>query len=98
MRLLFRTCGLLALAFATGAKGQASPPAARAVRPATAVEEVVVTAQTPPTQALIDRKVYSVASDLQATSGSAAEVLNTVPSVAVDADGNVSLRGDSNVT
>jgi outer membrane receptor protein involved in Fe transport len=98
MSILFRASALVAVAFAMQARAQAAPPAARTVRPATAVEEVVVTAQTPPTQALIDRKVYSVASDLQATSGSAAEILNTVPSVAVDADGNVSLRGDSNVT
>jgi outer membrane receptor protein involved in Fe transport len=95
---LYRACGLLTLALATQARAQAGPPAPRAARPATSVEEVVVTAQAPPTQALIDRKVYTVAGDLQATSGSAAEILNTVPSVAVDADGNVSLRGDSNVT
>jgi outer membrane receptor protein involved in Fe transport len=96
MSILFRASALVALAFATQSQAGASPD--RTARPTTAVEEVVVTAQTPPTQALIDRKVYSVASDLQATSGSAAEILNTVPSVAVDADGNVSLRGDGNVT
>jgi outer membrane receptor for ferrienterochelin and colicin len=47
---------------------------------------------------MIDRKVYNVASDLQTVTGTAADILNTVPSVDVDADGNVSLRGDSKVT
>lgn len=61
-------------------------------------QSVVVTAQKTPVQTLIDRKVYSIASDLQSTSGTAADVLNELPSVEVDADGNVSLRGDSNVT
>ena len=59
---------------------------------------MVVIGEAPKAQTLIDRKVYTVTSDLQATSGSAADVLNNVPSVSVDADGNVSLRGDGNVT
>lgn len=63
-----------------------------------AVGEVVVTARKPDTQILLDRKVYNVSHDLQSTAGSAADVLNNLPSVAVDMDGGVSLRGDSNVT
>jgi outer membrane receptor protein involved in Fe transport len=61
-------------------------------------ETVVVTGEHPANQTLIDRKVYAVSNDLQSTFGSAADVLNNVPSVTVDADGNVSLRNDSNVT
>jgi outer membrane receptor protein involved in Fe transport len=59
---------------------------------------VVVTGQRAAAETLIDRKVYTVASDLQATTGVAADVLNNVPSVAVDVDGNITLRGDGNVT
>ena len=66
--------------------------------PAGTVQGVVVTGHRPPVQTLIDRKVYTITGDLQSTSGSAADVLNQVPSVEVDADGNVTLRGDSNVT
>lgn len=45
----------------------------------------------------IDRKVYNVGKDLQSTSGSAADLLQNVPSVQVDIDGNVALRGNQNV-
>lgn len=45
----------------------------------------------------IDRRTYSVAHDLQATSGSVGDVLRNLPSVEVDVLGNLSLRGDANV-
>lgn len=43
----------------------------------------------------IDRKVYQVDMDLTAKSGSASEVLQNVPLVQVDLDGNVSLRNST---
>lgn len=45
----------------------------------------------------IDRQVYDVKSDVNASNGSAADALGNVPSVAVDPDGTVSLRGSTNV-
>ena len=45
----------------------------------------------------IDRQVYDVKSDVSSTNGTAADALNNVPSVAVDPDGSVTLRGSSNV-
>lgn len=45
----------------------------------------------------IDRKVYNVGKDIQSATGSASDLLANVPSVQVDIEGNVSLRGDSNV-
>jgi outer membrane receptor protein involved in Fe transport len=77
--------------------GAAEAQDSKAGSPA-AVSGVVVTAGTAPAQTRIDRQVYSVTRNLQATSGTAADVLNDIPSVAVDPDGNVSLRGDANVT
>lgn len=64
-----------------------------------AVEGVTVTASSgvgPQTR--IDRQVYSVARDLQSSSGTAADILSEIPSIDVDPDGNVTLRGDANVT
>ncbi len=45
----------------------------------------------------IDRKVYNVGKEISSTSGSASDLLQNVPSVGVDIDGNVSLRGSENV-
>jgi len=61
------------------------------------VETIVVTSEKLPVETLIDRKVYSVASDVQSTFGTLSDILNVIPSVDVDPDGIVSLRGDSNV-
>ncbi|MDB5749089.1 MAG: TonB-dependent receptor [Massilia sp.] len=45
----------------------------------------------------IDRQVYDVKSDAASSTDSVGDALNKVPSVAVDADGTVTLRGRSNV-
>lgn len=94
---------LLALAAApTAALAQqppqrpATPPPARPAE--RTVGEVVVTAQAPAVQTSIDRRSYSVAGDLQAQTGSLADALRNVPSLEVDIQGNVSLRGDRDVT
>jgi outer membrane cobalamin receptor len=77
----------------------AEPAMAQAAKPAPAAPStIVVTAQPAKSQALLDRQVYVVSGDLQSTTGSAADVLNLVPSVDVNPDGGVALRGDSNVT
>ncbi len=70
----------------------AAPPGA-----APEVETIVVTSEKLKVETLIDRKVYSVASDVQSTFGSLSDILSIIPSVDVDPDGLVSLRGDSNV-
>ncbi|WP_419252215.1 TonB-dependent receptor domain-containing protein [Caulobacter sp. ErkDOM-YI] len=64
----------------------------------TAVEGVVVTSDSTAMRTSIDRRSYSVANDLSARTGSIADALRNVPSVEVDVQGNVSLRGDPNVT
>ena len=64
----------------------------------TAVEGVTVKADPNATRIEIDRRSYSIANDLQATTGSIADALRNVPSVEVDVQGNVSLRGNSGVT
>ncbi len=59
---------------------------------------VIVQGKTADVVKRIDRRVYRTGSDIQSSTGSAADVLNDIPSVDVDADGNVSLRGDGKVT
>ena len=54
--------------------------------------------QTRDYKSTIDSKSYSLGRDLQKDSGSVAEVLSHVPGVQVTPDGEVSLRGDADVT
>jgi outer membrane receptor protein involved in Fe transport len=65
---------------------------------AATVGDVVVTGRTTDIRSSIDSQSYSVADDLQSATGTLADSLRGVPSVEVDPDGNVSLRGDANVT
>lgn len=61
-------------------------------------DEVEIVAESNLLRTSIDKKVYSVGDDLSSQGGGATDVLNNIPSVEVDNDGNISLRGNSNVT
>ncbi|SEA22708.1 TonB-dependent receptor domain-containing protein [Pedobacter hartonius] len=63
----------------------------------TALKEVSVTAKKAPIQLGIDKKVFSVDQSLVSEGGSASDLLTNVPSVQIDVDGNVSLRGSTGV-
>ena len=59
--------------------------------------EIVVKSEKPRQKNLFDRKVYNVSADLQSTTGSVADILNSIPSIEVDATGAVALRGSPDV-
>jgi len=61
------------------------------------LEEVEVRAEISETQFSLDKKVFNVGKDLANRGGSAEDILDNVPSVAVDIEGNVSLRGSEGV-
>ncbi len=61
------------------------------------LRETEVTAEQSTYVNAIDRKVYYPEKDLSAQTGSASDILQNVPSVSVDLDGAVSLRGSANV-
>lgn len=61
------------------------------------LKEVVVTAPRPGMVIGIDRKVFNVEQSLISQGSSVTDLLSDIPSLSVDADGNVSLRGSSNV-
>ncbi|WP_421739057.1 TonB-dependent receptor domain-containing protein [Caulobacter sp.] len=86
------------LAFAQAPVAPAQPAKPAAASAPTAVEGVVVTSDSTAMRTAIDRRSYSVANDLSARTGSISDALRNIPSVEVDVQGNVSLRGDSNVT
>lgn len=60
--------------------------------------EVQVTGQRAQMKFEIDKKVFDVDQNIAATGGSASDVLTNIPSVEVDNEGEVSLRGSSSVT
>ncbi|SDB93409.1 outer membrane beta-barrel family protein [Williamwhitmania taraxaci] len=62
-----------------------------------AVEGVTITGRKEMMTHSLDKKVVNVEKDLANIGGSALDVMQNVPSVTVDFDGNVSLRGSSNV-
>lgn len=62
-----------------------------------ALSEVVVRAEKSQTEFKLDKRIFNVGSDLSSTGASALEVLNNVPSVNVNIEGEVSLRGSQGV-
>ncbi|MFY0685727.1 MAG: TonB-dependent receptor [Cyclobacteriaceae bacterium] len=59
--------------------------------------EVVVQGERTQMELKLDKKVYNVGKDLSNLGGSASDILGNLPSVAVDVEGNISLRGSTNV-
>jgi outer membrane receptor protein involved in Fe transport len=60
-------------------------------------KEIQVTAKKEAIEIGLDRKVFNIEQDASNIGGSALDVLANIPSVTVDQDDNVSLRGNSNV-
>ena len=59
--------------------------------------EVEVIAERTTVEIKLDKKIYNVGKDLTVRGGTVSDVLDNVPSVSVDVEGNVSLRGNENV-
>jgi len=60
--------------------------------------EVSIVAERTTVEIKLDKKIYNVGQDLTVRGGTVSDVLDNVPSVSVDVEGNVSLRGNENVT
>ncbi len=61
------------------------------------LSEVDVVAEKSTYEMTLDKHVFNVGKDISNTAGNAIEVLENIPAVSVDVEGNVSLRGDDGV-
>ena len=61
------------------------------------LDEVVVQGEKSTLVMTLDKRVFNVGKDLSNTGGTASDILDNIPSVSVDVEGNISLRGSENV-
>ena len=61
------------------------------------LDEVTVVAETTTVDIRLDKKIYNIGKDLTTAGGTVSDALNNVPSVSVDVEGSISLRGNENV-
>jgi len=64
---------------------------------AESLDEIEIIAEKSTVEIRLDKKIYNVGKDMTVKGGTASDVLDNVPSVTVDVEGNVSLRGNENV-
>lgn len=61
------------------------------------LDEVEIVAERTSVEIKLDKKVYNIGKDLTTAGGTVSDALNNVPSVSVDIEGGISLRGNENV-
>ena len=61
------------------------------------LEEVIITANTSAHKIELDKKVYTVTKDIANNGGSLVDVMENVPSVQVNINGSISIRGSGNI-
>ncbi len=62
------------------------------------LDETIIIAEKTTVDIKLDKKIYNVGKDLTVRGGTVSDVLDNVPSVSVDVEGNVALRGNENVS
>jgi outer membrane receptor for ferrienterochelin and colicins len=65
---------------------------------ATELEGVEIIAERTTVELKLDKRVYNIGNDMMVKGGTVSDVLDNVPSLSVDAEGNVALRGNQSVT
>lgn len=64
---------------------------------ADALEGVELVGERTEVEIRLDKRIYNVGKDITVRGGSVSDVMDNIPSVSVDAEGNISLRGNDNV-
>ena len=61
------------------------------------LDEIEIVAEKTTVDIRLDKKIYNIGKDLTTAGGTVSDALNNVPSVSVDIEGGISLRGNENV-
>ena len=61
------------------------------------LDEVIVRSETTQVEVRLDKKIYTIGKDLTTQGGTVTDALQNIPSVSVDVEGGISLRGNENV-
>ena len=61
------------------------------------LEEVELVGEQTQVEIRLDKRIYNVGKDITVRGGSVADVLGNIPSITVDVEGNIALRGNNNV-
>jgi len=61
------------------------------------LNEIELVAERTEVEIRLDKRVYNVGKDITVRGGSVSDVMDNIPSVSVDVEGNISLRGNDNV-
>ena len=64
---------------------------------AESLDEIELVGERTEVEIRLDKRIYNVGKDITVRGGSVADVLDNVPSVSVDVEGNIALRGNQNV-
>ncbi|SFC18898.1 Outer membrane receptor proteins, mostly Fe transport [Flagellimonas taeanensis] len=61
------------------------------------LQEVEVIGEKTTVEVRLDKKIYNIGKDITTSGGNVSDALNNIPSVSVDVEGGISLRGNDNV-
>ncbi|MBO0323377.1 TonB-dependent receptor [Muricauda sp. CAU 1633] len=61
------------------------------------LQEVEVVGEKTTVEVRLDKKIYNIGKDITTSGGNVSDALNNIPSVSVDVEGAISLRGNENV-
>jgi outer membrane receptor protein involved in Fe transport len=81
----------------TGNNAEYNAGVIRLVAAANTLDAVIVQAEKSSMTLSLDKKIFNVGKDLANAGGSAADILSNIPSVSVDPEGAIKLRGSDNV-
>jgi len=95
--IIFNLLGYDELRIQTNAGTPANLGIIELITSANKLQEIDITTQKNAVELRFEKKIFNVDKDLSAVGGTALDAIKSIPGTSVDMDGNVSLRGSSNI-